>query len=70
MATVSWAPAFLDSLAMRAMYVRLAAFQNEMYFSMHWDRQVSSLEDMEEPGAGTQASKQCSLTFYTYTVIS
>jgi hypothetical protein len=33
---------------------------------MHCERQVCSAEDNDVPGLGTQASKQCSLTFYKW----
>lgn len=36
--------------------MRLVTFHMAMYFSMQLDRQLLSLEDMEEPGAGMQAS--------------
>lgn len=35
-----------------------------MYLSMQFVKQVVSDEDMEDPGLGTQRSKQCSLIFY------
>lgn len=38
-------------------------FHIAMYFSMQLDRQLFSRDDMEVSGAGTHASKQCSLIF-------
>lgn len=52
------------SVPTRRVYVRLTVFQKAMYFSMQSVRQACSPADMEVPGLGTQASKQCSLTFY------
>lgn len=47
-----------------ATYCRLTTFQAAMYFSMHWEKQVSSPLDSEVPGLGTQRSKQCSFSFW------
>lgn len=40
------------------MYVRLVVFQASMYFSMHEERQVCSLEESEVDGVGMQVAKQ------------
>lgn len=61
-AITSRPPFFLSDVA-RVRYVLLATFHSEMYFSMHWERQVCSPVLIVEPGAGTQLSKQCSFTF-------
>jgi len=45
------------------MYVLLVVFHASMYFSMHDERHVCSLDDKEEPGVGMQAEKQFSLIF-------
>lgn len=44
-------------------YCLLVAFHAPMYFSMQLLKQVCSPDDSEEPGVGTQRSKQCSLIF-------
>lgn len=54
-----------DSRCNRLMYVVLTWFHADMYFSMHWVKQVCSLFDSEAPGFGTHFSKQCSLIFST-----
>lgn len=46
------------------MYEVLTWFQADMYFSMHWVKQVCSPLDSEEPGFGTHFWKQCSLIFW------
>lgn len=48
----------------RLTYARLTVFQLAIYFSMHCEKQVCSLELNEEPGSGTHRSKQWSLIFY------
>lgn len=47
----------------RVMYEVLTWFHADMYFSMHWVKQVCSPLDREEPGFGTHFWKQCSLIF-------
>lgn len=49
----------------RSMYVELTEFHADMYFSMHWVKQVDSPLENEGPGLGTHLSKQCSLIFCT-----
>lgn len=46
------------------MYVELTWFHADMYFSMHWVKQVLSPLDKEDPGLGTHFSKQWPLIFY------
>lgn len=57
----SW-PIFLLSVLIRPTYVRLTTFHMEMYFSIQFEMQVSSDDDMDEPGLGKQCSKQLLLT--------
>jgi hypothetical protein len=49
---------------MRATYCFETVFQAVMYFSMQVVKHDSSPLESEEPGLGTQRSKQCSLSFF------
>ncbi len=62
-AAITSRPPFLLSDVARVRYVLLATFHSEIYFSIHWDRQVCSPVLIVEPGDGMQLSKQCSFTF-------
>ena len=46
------------------MYVELTWFHADMYFSMHWVKQVCSPEEKVEFGLGMHLWKQCSLIFW------